>query len=163
MRDKNVKFILEYDGTRYDGWQRQTSTDNTIQGKLEQVLSRMCGQAVEIHGAGRTDGGVHAQGQVANAHLQTELSAGEIKDYVNQYLPEDIRVIEAETVGDRFHSRYHAVGKLYTYWLDMEEKTSVFSRRYTYALGETLDIKAMEEAAGYLVPTHGVIIKLVID
>ena len=90
--------VLEYDGTRYDGWQKQGNTGNTIQAKLEQVLERMTGKAVEIHGSGRTDAGVHAVGQVANAHLETDKKVTEIKDYMNQYLPEDIRVLEVEEV-----------------------------------------------------------------
>ena len=72
--------ILQYDGTRYDGWQKQGNTDNTIQGKLEKVLGRMTGREVEVHGSGRTDAGVHAAGQVANAHLETEYSVEEIKE-----------------------------------------------------------------------------------
>ena len=146
--------VLEYDGTRYDGWQKQGNTGNTIQAKLEQVLERMTGKVVEIHGSGRTDAGVHAVGQVANAHLETDKKVTEIKDYMNQYLPEDIRVLEAEEVQPRFHSRLNATGKIYAYYLDMEEKTSVFDRRYVYGLGQTLDVQAMKKAAGQLQGTR---------
>ena len=69
---RNIKVILQYEGTRYRGWQRQVSTENTIQGKLEALLTKMCGSKVEVDGAGRTDAGVHALGQVANFHLETE-------------------------------------------------------------------------------------------
>lgn len=151
---KNVKMVLEYDGTRYDGWQKQGNTGNTIQAKLEQVLERMTGVPVEVHGSGRTDAGVHASGQTANAHLETRLSAQEIKAYMNQYLPEDIRVLSAEEVQPRFHSRLNAVSKIYTYYVDMAEKTSVFDRRYVYTLGERLDVDAMRAAAGNLCGTH---------
>ena len=88
----NYRLLIQYDGTRYYGWQRQNSTDATIQGKIEVVLSRLEGRPVEIHGAGRTDAGVHALGQVANVHL-TERPAEEIRNYLNRYLPEDIGII----------------------------------------------------------------------
>ena len=75
---RNFKIVLQYDGTRYQGWQRQVSTDNTIQGKLEALFSKMCGTSVEIQGAGRTDAGVHAYGQVANFHIDTDKTAAEV-------------------------------------------------------------------------------------
>ena len=146
--------ILQYDGTRYDGWQKQGNTGNTIQAKLEQVLERMTGKPVEIHGSGRTDAGVHAQGQVANAHLETVLTPEEIKDYMNRYLPDDILVLEAEEAHPRFHSRLNATGKIYTYRVDMAAKSSVFGRRYIYTLGETLDVAAMKAAAQQLCGTY---------
>ncbi len=150
-KKKNICFILEYDGSRYDGWQKQGNTDNTIQGKLEQVLSRMTGQPAEIHGAGRTDGGVHALGQTANAHLQTKLDALQIQDYVNCYLPEDIRVLDAKEMPERFHSRLSAVGKEYVYRIEMGARGSVFQRKYCWTLGEALDVEAMKQAARLLV------------
>jgi tRNA pseudouridine38-40 synthase len=146
--------LIQYDGTRYDGWQKQGNTGNTIQAKIEQVLERMTGKEVEIHGSGRTDAGVHALGQVANAHLDTKLSVQEIRDYVNRYLPEDILVLEAEEVSDRFHSRLNASEKIYTYYVDMAKKSDVFKRKYVYTLGEALDVNAMKTAAGYLCGTH---------
>ena len=108
----NYKLTLQYDGSRYDGWQKQGNTDNTIQGKLESVLSRMAGQPVEIHGAGRTDAGVHAEGQVASVKLPGSRSAGEIMAEMNRWLPEDIAVIAAEEADDRFHARLSATGKV---------------------------------------------------
>ena len=75
---RNIKVILQYEGTRYQGWQRQDSTDNTIQGKLEDLLGRMCGRKVEVIGSGRTDAGVHAYGQTANFHIETEMELQEI-------------------------------------------------------------------------------------
>lgn len=155
QQTKNYRFVLQYDGTRYDGWQKQGNTDNTIQGKLEQVLTRMVdGMSVEVHGAGRTDAGVHAVGQVANAHLRTNLSESEMLSYMNRYLPEDIMVTEVKKVTDRFHSRLNASGKIYTYGLDMAPKSPVFQRKYIYTLGETLNLEAMRQAAGHLTGTH---------
>ena len=99
MPDRNIKITLQYDGSRYDGWQKQGNTDKTIQGKLEQILEKMAGQPVEVHGSGRTDAGVHAWGQTANFHLPSscdEMSAEEIKAYMNRYLPDDIAVLSAQ-------------------------------------------------------------------
>ena len=111
----NYKIILQYEGTRYDGWQRQKHTEQTIQGKLEQVLSRLAGETIEVNGAGRTDAGVHAFGQVANFHLDTELTDGELKKYLNRYLPEDVAVTGIERVPPRFHARLNACWKVYHY------------------------------------------------
>ncbi len=105
---KNYKMIITYDGTRYYGWEHQPTTDMTIQGKLESVLSAMTGTEVEVIGAGRTDAGVHAKGMVANAHMETKMKEDEICDYMNRYLPEDICVQEVRVASDRFHSRYNA-------------------------------------------------------
>lgn len=91
---RNFKMLLQYEGGRYQGWQRQETTNNTIQGKLEAILYKLCGQHVEIQGSGRTDAGVHAKGQVANLKLDTELTAEELAAYLNRYLPEDIGVLD---------------------------------------------------------------------
>ena len=101
----NVKLTIQYDGTRYDGWQRQGNTDNTLQGRLEGVLSRMVDSPVEIQGAGRTDAGVHARGQVASVHLPEGYTPQEVQDYLNRYLPEDVAVVEVVEVRERFHAR----------------------------------------------------------
>lgn len=154
MRKKNMALLLEYDGSRYDGWQRQGNTDNTIEGKLEKILERLTGACQQVHGSGRTDAGVHAAGQVANVCLDTDMSEGEIRDYLNRYLPEDIKVLQVREVPERFHSRLWAKEKTYTYYIDMDEKSSVFARKYTYAVGKGLDVGAMEQAVGYLVGTH---------
>ncbi len=154
MRKKNMALLLEHDGSRYDGWQRQGNTDNTIEGKLEKILERLTGACQQVHGSGRTDAGVHAAGQVANVCLDTDMSEGELRDYLNRYLPEDIKVLQVREVPERFHSRLWAKEKTYTYYIDMDEKSSVFARKYTYAVGKGLDVGAMEQAVGYLVGTH---------
>lgn len=151
---RNFKLILQYEGTRYQGWQRQESTGNTIQGRLEELLSRMTGVRTEIQGSGRTDAGVHAYGQCANFHAQTDLSCGEILAYINRYLPEDIGVISVEEVPERFHSRLNAVGKTYVYRVLNTEIPHVFDRRYVYVFAQPLDVDAMRAAAAYLVGTH---------
>lgn len=183
---QNYKMILQYEGTRYDGWQKQGNTDNTIQGKLEKVLERMTGFSVEVHGSGRTDAGVHAAGQVANFHLpdgwrpdgetkklsalgesqtgKTETIRAEhekrevisdwVRNYLNQYLPDDIAVTELTPVPERFHSRLSAVKKIYVYRIETGVKRDVFSRRTAYGLGQPLNLKAMKQAAGLLCGTH---------
>ena len=150
----NYKLTLQYDGSRYDGWQKQGNTDNTIQGKLEGVLSQLAGQPVEVHGAGRTDAGVHALGQVASVRLPGERPAEEVMDYLNRYLPEDIAVVDARQAGDRFHARLNAVGKVYRYDLRLGTVPDVFRRKYQYRLEGALDLNAMERAAALLTGTH---------
>lgn len=148
----NYLLKVEYDGTRYEGWQRQKSTTQTIQGKLEQVLSRMTEK--EIDGAGRTDAGVHAKNQTASVHLAKKWDPQEVCKYMNQYLPDDICVKSVEPVSERFHARLWAEGKCYSYRIGTDEQKSVFDRRYRYHLGEKLDVEAMRQAAADLVGTH---------
>lgn len=133
---KNYRITIQYEGGRFQGWQRQTSTDNTIQGKIEAILFKMCGVPVEINGAGRTDAGVHAKGQVANFKINTDKSAGEIMDYLNLYLPEDIAVIDIAEMDDRFHARLNAKGKHYQYRLRIAQTPDVFGRRYACSYAE---------------------------
>lgn len=151
---KNFRLTVQYDGKRYSGWQRQGNTDKTIQGKIEQILRRMTGHAVEINGAGRTDAGVHARAQVANVKLNVDKTAAEIMAYLNEYLPEDIAVTACEQVPERFHARLNAKGKRYCYRLCDSGVPDVFTRNYICAWEKPLDIAAMREAAGYLAGTH---------
>ncbi|WP_434311270.1 tRNA pseudouridine(38-40) synthase TruA [Hominifimenecus sp. rT4P-3] len=150
----NYRLIIQYDGTRYVGWQRQAKTADTIQGKIEGVLSRMTGSPIEIHGAGRTDAGVHALGQVANVRLKTEKSPEEIRAYLNTYLPEDIGIVSVAEASERFHSRLNAIGKIYCYRLATDPALHVLERKYMAAWETPLDQKAMKKAAGYLIGTH---------
>lgn len=153
---KNIMVVLEYDGTRYDGWQKQGNTENTIQGKLEAVLLRWAGEPVEVHGSGRTDAGVHARRQTANFHIDKTVcrSSEMAMEYLNRYLPEDIRVLETREMPDRFHSRLSAVQKTYAYYVETSDKKAVFERKYVYGLYERPDVEAMRQAAGYLIGEH---------
>ncbi|MBD5452193.1 MAG: tRNA pseudouridine(38-40) synthase TruA [Lachnospiraceae bacterium] len=152
---RNFKIILQYDGTRYQGWQRQDSTPNTIQGKLEAILAKMTGtDFVQVDGSGRTDAGVHALGQVANFKIDTDQTPQDIMSYVNRYLPEDIGVIDICEVPERFHSRLNAKKKVYRYRIWNSQLPCVFERRYVYELQETLDMETMKRAAAHLVGTH---------
>lgn len=147
----NYRLLIQYDGTRYDGWQRQRTTGNTIQGKIEEVLCRMIGEKVEIKGASRTDAGVHAKGQVANVHLPQGCKEQEIQEYLNQYLPEDIGIAEVKEVSERFHSRLNAGEKTYLYRISTNTAKNVFERKYIYELNQALDVKKMQKAAQYLI------------
>ena len=151
---RNIRMLLQYEGTRYQGWQRQVSTDNTIQGKIEKLLSRMCEEPIEIHGSGRTDAGVHARGQVANFHTNSQMSVEEMLAYINQYLPEDIAVVALAEAAPRFHSRLNACGKHYEYQVINSEIPNVFLRKYALEVPEKLDVEAMERAAACLCGEH---------
>ena len=152
---RNFKIILQYEGTRYQGWQRQDSTGNTIQGKLEALLAKMTGNGfVQVNGSGRTYAGVHALGQVAGFKLETDMTPQEIMRYMNRYLPEDIKVIDICEMPERFHSRLNAKKKTYVYRIWNSSLPCVFERRYVYELEEKLDIEAMEKAADLLVGKH---------
>ena len=151
---RNFKIVLQYEGTRYRGWQRQVSTENTIQGKLEALLTKMTGEKIEIIGSGRTDAGVHALGQVANFHADTQMSPEEILNYMNFYLPEDIAVISVKEVSERFHSRLNVKGKSYCYRVVQTEVPHIFDRKYAHFMKEDLDVAAMEKATEILVGTH---------
>ena len=151
---KNYKLLIQYDGSRYRGWQVQNSTDMTIQGKLQNVLEEMSGHMVEVIGSGRTDAGVHALGQVANVHLREGFTTDEILAYLNRYLPMDIAVLNVEEVEERFHARFNCIGKTYTYRIHRSNIPNVFERKYLYTFLEDLDIAAMREASRLLMGTH---------
>ncbi|MCM1186523.1 MAG: tRNA pseudouridine(38-40) synthase TruA [Lachnoclostridium sp.] len=146
--------IISYDGTRYYGWEHQPNTEMTIQGKLENVLGLMVGGSVEVIGAGRTDAGVHAKAMVANAFLDTELSEREILDYMNRYLPDDICICEVRRAGERFHSRYNALGKTYCYTCYVGAVKPVFDRKYVYVPESCPDVERMRRAAEFLIGEH---------
>lgn len=151
---RNIRICLQYEGTRYQGWQKQKSSGNTIQGKLETLLSKMCGEPIELQGSGRTDAGTHALAQVANFHTNSPMSVGEMMKYMNRYLPEDIAVISAAEAPLRFHSRLNACGKRYCYRVINSDVRDVFWRRYALEEPEHLDMAAMEQAAGLLLGEH---------
>ena len=102
---QNYKILIQYDGTKYSGWESHSRNDMTIQGRIENVLTRLAENPIKLIGAGRTDAGVHALGMVANFTLDTTLSTDAIRDYLNKYLPEDICIQEVSKASERFHSR----------------------------------------------------------
>lgn len=148
---------LQYDGSRYNGWQKQGNTSNTIQEKLEALLGRLYDMPVEIAGSGRTDAGVHALGQTASFRIPAganRYDCRELTRLLNQYLPEDIRVTACTQKDERFHARLLAKKKLYEYRIDTGETPDVFQRRYALHLSDALDLEAMKQAAGALTGTH---------
>lgn len=151
---RNIKLIIEYDGSRYSGWQRLKDSDQTIQGKLESVISEMVKSPIEIIGSGRTDAGAHARGQVANFKTKSNMPIVDMHKYINHYLPQDIIVKEVEQVSEKFHSRYNAKSKKYTYHIWNHWIPSAFQRKYSYHFIEELNIGLMEEAAKRLIGTH---------
>ncbi|HIZ81409.1 MAG TPA: tRNA pseudouridine(38-40) synthase TruA [Candidatus Mediterraneibacter pullistercoris] len=151
---RTYKLVIAYDGTRYQGWQRQTNTDRTIQGILESALTDAAGYPVEVNGSGRTDAGVHASGQTASTVLSGLVEDGFFTEEINRRLPSDIRIREAYLVKNGFHARRSAVWKTYEYCIDTGQKPDVFRRRYCYHFPHELDRAAMQEAAGRLTGTH---------
>ena len=151
---RNIRLDLCYDGSLYRGWQRLSGVENTLQGKLETALSRILGESIEISGSGRTDAGVHARGQVANFHCQSQMSCQEILSQLRRYLPEDVGVYSCKEVSPRFHARLNAKEKSYCYRIWNTDAPCVFERRYVTVLPEKLDLEVMRMAADYLVGEH---------
>lgn len=153
---RNIKLEIAYEGTRYQGWQRlgKEQKGSSIQGLLEEVLSTVLGEPLQLIGSGRTDAGVHAFGQVANCHINSKMELQELHSKVNRMLPADIQVLRIEEVGEQFHSRYDAKGKVYEYHLDVREVPDVFIRTRALSVTEPLQVEAMRRAAKRLLGTH---------
>lgn len=170
-----LKLEIMYDGSAYCGWQKGVNAQTiankngeryktAIQDVIEETLSKFFIETVSIQGAGRTDAGVHALGQIAN-FLLTKRIFGYIMDYcsgsleilrnqLNKLLPDDIQICGIAEVSHGFHSRFSAVNKIYCYRFDERERENPFTRRYTYHAGEELNLAAMKKAADYLIGTH---------
>jgi len=151
---RNFKLTLCYDGSRYRGWQKQGNTAQTVQGKLETLLSRLLEQEIEVHGSGRTDAGVHARRQTASFRADTELSCQALLTAVREHLPEDIGALFLEEAPPRFHARLSAREKTYVYRVWNSESPCVFERKYVYVFPRALDLEAMEHAAAALRGRH---------
>lgn len=151
---QNYKMTIAYDGSRYSGWEKHDNAEQTIQGKLEAVLSLMVDAPVNVIGAGRTDAGVHAKGMVANCQLETRKTPEAIREYMNHYLPEDICVRDVRGAAERFHARYNAMGKTYQYTCYVGDLKPVFNRKYCYIPEEKPNVERMKQAAEYLMGTH---------
>jgi tRNA pseudouridine38-40 synthase len=150
---RTLKLTLAYDGTRFVGWQRQAEGES-IQAVVEQALSRFEGAPVTVFGAGRTDAGVHALGQVAHACVGFQHDTSTLLRALNAQLPEDVRVMAVEEAAPEFHARFSARWKRYRYQLRHAVVASPFDRAYVWHLPERLDIEAMRRAADLLVGTH---------
>ena len=150
----NYRLTIQYDGGRYKGWQRLGGSESTIQDKLEHVLSELAGYDLEIIGCSRTDAGVHALAQIANFKLKDAIREEKIKDYLNQYLPQDICVTEVAAVNENFHARYNAKDKTYLYKIWNKEYSNPFMRKYSMHVSKKLNVAAMEEASVHFLGAH---------
>jgi tRNA pseudouridine38-40 synthase len=151
---KNIKMILQYDGSHYHGFQRIPGDPDTIQGRIEFILKNMTKEEVLITGAGRTDKGVHALGQVINFKLNSEHTTGQIYKFFSENLPRDMEIIGLEETDIQFHARYQAKSKTYLYQIWNNTKKNIFNRMYYYHVKEKLIIKLMQEAAKLFLGTH---------
>jgi tRNA pseudouridine38-40 synthase len=152
---RNLKLTLAYDGTRFVGWQRQADGES-IQGFLEDALARFEGAPVTVHGAGRTDAGVHALGQVASAAVTFTHPTATVVRALNAQLPEDIRILEVTDAAPDFHARFSARSKTYRYHIRDGGAGDPFTRAFVWQLAESLDVSAMHAAAAALVGRHDV-------
>src|SRR5574339_211677 len=150
---RTLKLTLQYDGTDYVGWQRQPN-GVSVQALLEDAMAPIAGQHVVLHGAGRTDAGVHALGQVASAGLDTALPAPTIARAINAVLPPDVRVLGVEDTGESFHARFSARSKTYEYRIVNAPLVSAFLYRYVWHVPQPLDLESMRTAAGALIGRH---------
>ncbi|MBW9155556.1 tRNA pseudouridine(38-40) synthase TruA [Clostridium tagluense] len=151
---RNLKMILEYDGSRYKGWQKQEDNDLTLQGKIQSVLSKMAGEPIEVSGCVRTDVGVHAENYMANFHTNSDLSNEAILDYLYEFLPEDIVVKSMVEASEKFHVAYNIKSITYVYKINNNELRNVFNRKYVYHSDGKLNLEKMRIAAESLVGTH---------
>ena len=147
------KLIIAYDGTDFHGWQMQ-SNKPTVQGEIVDVLRRITQESVQLHGAGRTDAGVHALGQIGSFRTQSTLSAGEFQRALNALLPPTIRIVAAEEVGPDFNARWSARGKIYRYRLYRGKVVPPMLWRYVLHYPFPLDEEAMRDAAARFVGVH---------
>lgn len=160
--ERNILLTIKYDGSQFHGWQRQPDS-RTVQGTLEEALSKFCGQDIKIDGTSRTDAGVHAYGQRASFKGDFGIPTEKIKLAVNNYLSGgmnklnhvgDIEIIDAVEVPLSFHARFDSKGKTYRYVINNDKEPDIFRRNYCYFIPDDLDIEKMNEAAKYIIGTH---------
>ncbi|UCF92082.1 MAG: tRNA pseudouridine(38-40) synthase TruA [Desulfobacterales bacterium] len=152
-RLQNFKLTIEYDGSRYHGWQRQRDA-RTIQGEIEAGLKTMTGKAVTLIGSGRTDAGVHACGQVANFHSVTTLKPEVFQKGLNSLLPDDIVIRHCVGVPQEFHARYDAKSKTYHYKILNRPLPAAIGRQYAWWIRQKLDLQNMRSALAHLLGSH---------
>ena len=154
MPDRTVRLVLQYDGTRFAGWQRQPDA-RTVQGELERVLERLFGTPSGVTGAGRTDAGVHARGQAAHLRVGERWATAALRRAMNALLPSDVWIAEAADAPDGFHARYSATARRYTYYVGTDEASaSPFRRPYEWGVGSLADRGALDDAARALIGEH---------
>ena len=150
---KNFKLIIEYDGSRYHGWQRQKN-DPSIQAEIEKALKTMTAKRVTVIGSGRTDSGVHAKGQVANFECETRLKPEALMNGLNSLLAEDIKIKVCEQVDASFHARYDAKSKIYHYRILNRPTPAAIGRQYQWFIRKALNREAMRAAISHIIGRH---------
>ena len=150
---RNIRLVIKYDGTRYSGWQFQKNAE-TVQGRIESALKRITGHKVKLKGAGRTDSGVHAVGQVANFKTHSKLALNKVKDALNSALAEDILIVSAESAPLKFDSQRSARSKRYRYTVTTARFVDPFIRHFAARFSYPLNIRSMERAARALTGRH---------
>lgn len=160
--ERNILLTIEYDGTHFSGWQRQPSA-RTVQGELEKVLSKVCGQDIQINGTSRTDAGVHALGQRASFKGEFGIPTDRIRLTVNNLLAAaqkgkgecgDVKISDVQEMPMDFHARFDCKGKKYRYIIRNSAEADIFRRNYCYQVKKPLDADAMKEAAAHIEGTH---------
>jgi tRNA pseudouridine38-40 synthase len=149
----NIKLVIEYDGTNYDGWQQQKS-GKTIHQTLNKAIVKVVNEEITLLGAGRTDAGTHAMGQVANFETQSNIPLFNLAQAINYYLPKDIVVKSAHKVPEKFHSRYSAKSKVYRYTIFNSKTRSAIGRNYCHYYATDLNIEKMQNASKALIGKH---------
>ena len=150
---RTIKLTIAYDGTAYAGWQRQAGVD-TVQARLEAALADIEGRSVTVHGAGRTDAGVHAWGQVASFELAHGIDIRALGRALNAKLPDDIRVGKVETMSASFHARFGARRKSYRYRINRAPVANPMERRFAWHVADALDLGAMRQVGATLIGQH---------
>lgn len=150
---KNIKLIVEYDGTNYCGWQRQKN-GKTIQETLENAIVEVTGEDIKLIGSSRTDAGVHAKMYVCNFSTSSTIPPDKIGIVIDHKLPKDIVILKSEEVDSTFHSRYSSKGKMYSYTILNRNERAAIGRNYAYQYGRNIDVEAMKKAAVYFLGKH---------
>ena len=150
---RNIKLIIEYDGTKFNGWQIQ-STERTVQNEITRALKKICSEPIKLIGSGRTDTGVHAAGQVANFKTTTKKPTEELLCALNANLPEDIAIIGIKEVADDFHAQYHVKSKIYRYTILNRQERCALSRKSCLHYPYTIDIDLLKKEARSIIGRH---------
>lgn len=151
---KNMLMLISYDGSEYKGWQRQPH-EMSIQGTIEKTLKRLLNEEILIHGAGRTDAGVHSiKGQTASFNLTTHIESEQLRYALNRALPTSIHIDKMKRVPDTFHARYDAIGKTYQYRIDQSIEANPLRAKYVHHLNKPLDFEAIKRAMPFFIGTH---------
>jgi tRNA pseudouridine38-40 synthase len=150
---RNIKLIIEFDGSNFYGWQRQPK-GRTVQKVIETAISKATGENIMINGSSRTDAGVHAREMVANFFTNSTIPGNKFREAINSRLPEDVSIIKSEEIDEEFHARYSSKGKTYSYTIVNRYERLSLGHQYLYHYKYKLDINAMKNACKYFIGSH---------